>query len=540
MTDTSPFSIPTSMDEASTLLEMLAFRAQATPQTEACLFEDEAITFEELWQEINQVAGYLIKKGLQPTDRVMLIFPNGLEFFSAFYGVMRAGAIAAPIFPASGPERILWIIQHSGARFVIVPSLTPDDILEMYRQAAAMLSVEVCRFDDLLKFNSIEQTTYPSVDPEDVAFLQYTSGSTGNPKGVQLSHRNLMANIRQMIPSAPLTETDVFVSWLPVYHDLGLILMTMCPFYLAAKLVLLPTSLRNMTAWIKAMSEHQATFTAAPDLGYRLALKQIHNPDDYDLSHLKIAINAAEPVRLQTVQDFEAHFNIQTVVMPAYGLAEACVGISAWLPFNGPVRVAANGFISVGRPFQDVELGIINQEGVLQPPGEIGELVFCSPSSTRGYYKNPETTANLFWQDGFIHTGDMAFLDQEGFLYIVARQKNIIKHGGRSFAPIEIEELADSVSQVRYSAAIGVDRGDETGEQIYIFAEAPVEVADAPQVIRAIVKSVHHGLGIRPGRVYLTKPKALPFTYNGKIQHAKLKEDYLTGSLAEQILYPTY
>jgi acyl-CoA synthetase (AMP-forming)/AMP-acid ligase II len=339
-----------------------------------------------------------------------------------------------------------------------------------------------------------------------VAFLQYTSGSTGSSKGVQLSHRNLVANLRQMIAGSQMTDADVIVSWLPVYHDLGLILMTMAPFYLAAKLVLMQTTLTSMGHWLDTIAAHGGTYTAAPDIGYRMVLKQVRDASKYDISTLRVAINAAEPVRVQTVQDFEAKFGIGHVIKPGYGLAEASVGVSFWGLDDKPIKYDDRGFVSIGKPLPDITLKVVNGDAEV-PTGEIGELVFLSPAATRGYFKNPDATEALFWKDDFLHTGDMAYVDDEGDFFIVARSKNMIKQGGRTLAPSEIEELIDRIPKVRYCAAVGIDRGGYAGEQAYVFAETRVKGDDAPALVQEIVRTINEGLGFRRGRVALVKPE---------------------------------
>lgn len=531
------------LTDISTLTEMLAFRAQHTPDQDACTFEGGCLTFRQLWDSVNRVAGFLMQEGVDALDRVVVIMPNSLEFFPAFYGIQRAGGVAVPLFPGSGPQRILKIIMLSNARAVIVPDDTPDMDLAAYRAATRQHDCKVFRFGECDSYQLAETRTFPAVFPEDLAFFQYTSGSTGESKGVQLSHRNLIANLRQMIAASQMTSDDNLVSWLPVYHDLGLILMTMAPFYVGASVILLPTTLTNMNHWLNAITEYRGTYTAAPDIGYRMALKQVKDPSQYDLSSLRIAINAAEPVRASTIEAFESTFNIPNVMKPAYGLAEASVGVTFWGYKPRPVKVDERGFVAVGKAIPDLELKIVRDEEEM-PPGEIGEIVFKSPSATRGYFKNPEATEKLFWREDYLYTGDMGYFDDEGDLFIAARKKNMIKQGGRSLAPREIEEIVDSIPRIRYSAAVGIDRGRQEGEQAYVFAETRLlkDTIDqeAPLLVQEIVRRIYENLGFRPGRVYLVRPHTIPFTYNGKIQHAQLKEAYLNGALKEQLIYPTY
>ena len=523
-----------------TLIEMLATRAREDGDRAAFLFETEPgrgepRTFGEMWRSIERFAALLLDRGLASAGRVVVAVPNGVEFFPAFYGVQRAGGVAVPIFPGSGPERVASIAGLCGARFVVVPSDLAGGELE---RLAAERGLEVLRPAESAGMPRLRKP--PAVASDDVAYIQYTSGSTGNPKGVQLSHGNLLANVEQLIAGFEITPGEVFVSWLPVYHDMGLVLKTMVPFYLGAKLVLLPTSLKNVRWWIDAIERHRGTFTAAPDFAYRLCLRYVRDPGRFDLRSLRLALNAAEPVRGRTLADFEAAFSLTRVMSAGYGLAEATVGVSRWPPGTA-AKVDERGFVSIGRPFPGVEIEI-DGDGV----GEVGEILVRSPANTRGYFANPRETARLRRPDGFLRTGDLGYRDAEGDLFIVGRKKNIIIHGGENVSPQEVEEVVDGTPGVRYSAAVGVDRGRTEGEQVYVFAEVrpTSEAAEGRHRDLAveIVDRFRRRLGFRPGRVVLVKPHAIPLTHNGKLRHARLRERYLDGSLRREgrILFPDY
>lgn len=524
-----------------TLIEMLEHRASHTPEGEAFRFKDHPTSYADLWRETNQVGTFLRRQGVAEGDRVVIIFPNGAEFFSAFYGIQRAGGVSVPIFPGSGDARVLSIFASCAAKAIIVPSDTPDETVEKYRDALRVFGAELYRFNECLTDNPT--FAFPTPEPDDVAFLQYTSGSTGKSKGVMLTHRNLVANLRQMVAATQMTDEDVLVSWLPVYHDLGLILMTMAPFYVGARLILLPTSLLRMAAWLEAITQYKGTITAAPDVGYRQVIRQVREPSKYDITSLRIAISGAEPIRVDTVQTFEKMFGVENVTKPSYGLAEACVGLSFWGLEARPIKVDANGNVAIGDPLPRVEMKVVT-ETAEAAIGEIGEIVFKSPSGTQGYFRNPDATDVLFWGDGYIRTGDLAYRDKDGDVFMIARKKNIIKQSGRTIAPREIEELVEGFAEVRNCAAVGISRGDAVGEQAYVFAELrfPIDSGkvDAPKLARSIVRAIHDQLGFRPGRVYLVKKQTVPYTYNGKIRHADLKQQYLDGELAAQgkIVYP--
>jgi acyl-CoA synthetase (AMP-forming)/AMP-acid ligase II len=541
------------MPGPQTLIELLEGRALAEPDREAFCFEERAISFGDLWRNLERFAGSLLKAGIECGDRVVLTLPNGPEFFAGFYGVQRAGAVAVPLFPDSGAERVFGIARVSGARTVVFPSSLDEADFEEKKGRGAERGLSV-----LTPFSEgppPEAAGFPAIEPADLAYIQYTSGSTGEPKGVQLSHANLLTNMRQLISGMEITENDIFVSWLPAYHDMGLVLMTMVPFFLGARLVLLPASLGQVRRWLTEIDRHRATFTAAPDFAYRLCLRYAGDPRQYDLSSLRVALNAAEPVRSGTIRDFEAAFGLENVMMPGYGLAEATVGVSMSPP-GRPVPVDRRGFVSVGPPFPEIEVEIL-REGRRAQPGEEGEVLVKSPANTRGYWDDPASTAELFSETGFLRTGDIGYLDDEGNLYIVGRQKNIIIQAGRNIAPKEVEEIVDTLPFVRYSAAVGIDRGGSEGEQLYAFVEMregrPKEDgerrgaglpprSELKRRTVSVVQQIRAHLGLRPGRVYLLAPRSIPLTPNGKIRYPELRWLYLNGRLREQgdLLYPDW
>lgn len=508
----------------STLIEMLAHRAGVSADRQAFTFNDVPCTYEELWRGINRFAGSLpIERG----ETILVALPNSAEFFFAFYGIQRAGGIAVPVSPQSGMERLVQLAKLCGAKLIVAPQKFPVE-----EKSVAVVTVEGNVGDG--------RSTFPEIEADDVAFIQYTSGSTGNPKGVVLTHASLLTNIRQMIAGMEITPREVFVSWLPVYHDMGLILKTMTPFYLAAETHLLPTDLRDVRIWIKTLQARRATFTAAPDFAYRLALTRIL-PDEYDLSGLRVALNAAEPVRAATIREFEKRFNLRNVMTAGYGLAEATVGVSMTEPGESP-KMDGRGIVSVGKPFPDVEVKIMKGRKRL-PAGEAGEIMIRSAANCKGYYKNPKETQHLF-REGFIASGDIGYLDHDGQLYILGRKKNIIKYLGQTIAAQEMEEIVDAIPGVRFSAALGVDRGRLEGEQVHLFAE--MRKALSAEMFEAltiqIVETVHSRIGVRPARVIWLKRHGIPRTYNGKVQHSMLRDQYLSGELKGKglILYPDY
>ncbi len=530
-----------STSDAVTLTEMLRIRAAETPELPAFHWEDQVCSFRDLWNSANRFAAGLSARGLGPGDRVVLTLPNGPEFFFAFYGTQLAGGIPVPLFPGSGAPRILAMARRCGARAIAVPSPLADSRRRELAEEGSPPHLPIISFSETPEPASVVE--FPAT-PGDVAFIQYTSGSTGIPKGVMLTHRCLLTNIRQLIEGMQITRLDRFVSWLPVYHDMGLILKTMVPFYLAAELFLLPTSLTNVRVWLESIQRNRGTLTAAPDFAYRLCMRYIRDPDSFDLSSLRIALNAAEPVRLSTIRDFERAFHLRHVMVPGYGLAEATVGVCTWKP-GTPVMADERGIVACGVPFRDIDVRIVEQEEPVGSGG-IGEIMIHSPANTPGYFESPQETSQLFWRGDYIRTGDLGYMDSGGRLFVTGRLKNIIKHAGETIFPQEIEEIVERRPDVRRAAALGIDKGGAEGEQLFVFAEfrkggssSEDELYDvAVEVVQAIMQQ----FGIKPGRVYLLKPHVIPLTHNGKIRHAGLKERYLSGGLLQsgEIIFPRY
>jgi acyl-CoA synthetase (AMP-forming)/AMP-acid ligase II len=523
----------------STLVELLAWRARVSGDRTAYSFKEVPRSFSELWSDVEGFAGAAIERGIESGGRVVLALPNGHDFFTAFYGAQRAAAIAVPVFPGVPAERVVQVAHLCGAKHVVVPSDTPSEVLLRWREKAG--SVRILTALD----RPGGPVALPVAEPDDVAFIQYTSGSTGDPKGVQLSHANLLTNVRQLIAGMEITAADRFVSWLPAYHDMGLIMMTIVPFYLGSPLFLLATSLQDTAVWLDAMTRHRATFTASPDFGYRLCLRQIarseHDADRFDLSSLRVALNAAEPVRAATIDSFHRTFGLENVMVAGYGLAEATVGVSMGKPSKAN-RLDDKGAVSVGYPFPNIDVLILDDEDAVLPAGDVGHIVVRSPAATRGYFQNPRATETLLVAPDTVRTGDIGYVDGDGYVFVLSRAKDVIIHAGQTVYPQEVEEIVNAVDGIRYSAAIGIDHGRVEGEQVTVLAEIrPESVAsDAAKksCIISITTGVHERFGFRPARVHLVAPRTIPLTHNGKMRRVELKKRYVDGVLAEAFLYP--
>jgi acyl-CoA synthetase (AMP-forming)/AMP-acid ligase II len=527
------------------LLHVLEDRALREPGKPAFIFHSEpATTYGALWRGISGFAQDLLCRGLQRNQLVLIALPNSRRFFSAFYGVQLAGGIAVPVFPGSGIPRLLKLAGLCRAAAIVISRSYDEARKEEMRRGAESAGRRLIVAEEVPR--SFRKIRFPEIQPGDVAMVQFTSGSSGEPKGVRLSQANLVVNLRQMVSGMAITRRDRFVSWLPVYHDMGLILMSMVPFYLGIPLTVLPSGFNYLNTWLRTIEEQRATFTAAPDFAYRMCLRTARNPENFNLSSLRVALNAAEPVRFSTIQRFEERFRLNNVMTPAYGLAESTVGVCSFKP-GKKVKVDRRGFVSVGRPFPGVEMRIL-KNGSPAGTGDIGEIRVKSGANTGGYYGNPRATRALFDKEGFIKTGDLGYVDAEGDYYVVGRKKNIIIQEGINISSREVEEFVDAFPYVRRSAAVGIDRGGPEGEQAYLFLEmnwsrAQQEKAEAgEEFIIDVVERFNNIFGFKPGRVYLLKPRSIPMTFNGKIRYSHLKRIFRDGSLraSGRIIFPAY
>jgi len=356
---------------------------------------------------------------------------------------------------------------------------------------------------------------------------------------VRIRHRDLAINVAQMVEGFEVTARDTFLSWLPLHHDMGLILMSVVPLSSGCALHLLPPGMASIRGWMVEAARRGATFTAAPDFAYRLCLRLSRERDGLDLSRLRVALDAAEPVRASTIEAFERAFGLGPVVTPAYGLAEATVGVTTWTP-GVPIRVDERGAVALGKGFPGVRLRIEGDGAVPLPEGGVGEVLVASPALADGYWGEGPADPGRW-----LRTGDLGHLDEDGNLYVVARAKETIILGGLTLAPREIEETVDRLPFVRRSAAVGIDRGRLEGEQAFVFVELARGTrgdvgGKLAELAAAVVGAVHERLGLRPGRVLLVEPGTLPLTANGKLRYGELRRLYLDGELARggALLFP--
>jgi acyl-CoA synthetase (AMP-forming)/AMP-acid ligase II len=529
---------------ATTLSEVMRRRAALTPDTQYFSLFDEVVTYGRLWAQSARYAAGLAAAGLRASDKVCLIYPTCAEFFYTFFGALRLGAVPVPLYPTLGVEATASVFRDSEAVAVVT--------IGWFRQGVDASVALAPNVRMVLEPNELDADGAPPADhvakETDLCFLQYTSGSTGHPRGVMLTHANVVATTKFMAEAAGITAEDRVVSWLPLYHDMGLIGCAFTPPLTATPIWLLPPDLRNPRPWLETITKIRATFTVSPDFGYRNCVRNVRDTSELDLSSLKSALSGAEPVRTSTIEAFESHFGIKRIISPCYGLAEATLAVAIW-PRGVPLRYDTSGrWLSVGLPCPGVSVRIAEPlrdggglDTIVLAPDTEGEVCVKSPGVMKGYHNNPDATTRVLSPDGWLRTGDLGFLDSEGFLYITGRLKDLIILGGRNLLPADVEEVVDQITSVRYSAAVGIDSERTGSQRLYVVAEARDPAAPPesgwPGLTREIVHRVHRAVGHRPARVLVVTPSTIPKTSSGKIQRSRLGDMITTGELRERIVH---
>jgi 1-acyl-sn-glycerol-3-phosphate acyltransferase len=553
-----------------TLQESLWRHARLDPdRTHVFLREEdgreEAITYGGLEREAAAVASGLTERGVRPGDAVSLMLPTGLDFLRSFFGILMARAVPVPIYPPVRLDRLeeyaarqAGILADAGARLLVT--------IGRARPVASLLRPGVPSLTEVLTADELAIADAAPIEPEgeaaDAAFIQYTSGSTGQPKGVLLTHENLLANIRAIGEGLEVEPTDVGVSWLPLYHDMGLIGSWLFCLHQGIPITLLPPTafLARPERWLWAIHQRRATLSAAPNFAYELCARRI--PDEalegLDLSSWRAALNGAEPVSPGTVERFTRRFASfgfrRESLTPAYGLAESSVALAlpptgrgthfdrvARRPFQDEGRAeraesndpSALAFVSAGRALPGHEVRIVDDDGGDVPERVVGRLVFRGPSMTSGYYRKPEATAAITLPGGWLDSGDLGYW-ADGDLHIAGRRKDLIIKGGRNLVPQEIEEVAAEVDGIRRGCvvAFGVEHPESGTESLVVVAETRLSDPAAHERLEgAVTERVAAAVDIPPDRVVLAPPGAVLKTSSGKVRRAATRERFLSGAL---------
>ena len=566
-----PIALPETVEpkHVSTLLEALEahVRTQSSrPHIRLWVRDqdEQIITYGDLDHGARRAAAGLIDFGLLPGDRIAIMLPTSNDFFYAFFGVLMAGGIPVPIYPPFRRAQIedhlrrqAGILHNAQARLLIT-----DDEIRPLSVILMGLSEDLLAVTTITELSRNEEIDAPiPASPDTTALIQYTSGSTGDPKGVALSHANLLANIRAMGETIEASSRDVFVSWLPLYHDMGLIGAWLgCLYYGAPTAIMPPLAfLANPGRWLWSIHRHRATLSAAPNFAFELCLKGARDEDlrGLDLSSLRMVVNGAEAVSPKTIERFTGRFRAfgfrPEAMAPVYGLAENSVGL-AFPPVGRPpivdrvqrsaltvdgeaIAVTSNDmtaleFVACGRPLPGHQIRIVDETGREVADRHEGRLQFRGPSATKGYFRNPEKTLSLFDGD-WLNSGDLAYV-ADGDVYLTGRVKDMIIRAGRHIYPHELEEAVGRIEGVRKGCVVAfAGRDERTGtERLILMAETRFtqDLAKAQLRERILCASLEL-LETPPDEILLVAPHTVPKTSSGKIRRSSARALYESGTI---------
>ena len=565
----------------TSLVDTLRWRASDQPHKLAYRFledgeyDEVSITYEELDRRARSI-GAILQASTKAGDRALLLLPAGLDFIAAYLGCLYAKVIAIPV-PPPHPARLekslattLRIAADATAAVALLSSSLFDAIKFQNATSDQFSGMKLLVTDRDDRNDWADKWRQPEIDKNDIAFLQYTSGSTSAPKGVMISHSNLLHNLGLIEASFKLSSKSHTVFWLPPYHDMGLIGGIMQALYTGYPVTLIPPLmfLQRPVRWLQAITRFQATTSGGPNFAYELCLRKIkpEQREQLDLSSWDLAFNGAEPINPKTLDQFAEYFAPcgfrREAFFPCYGLAEATLMVVGGPKTRLPVLQnlvkseleenkailapespeGTRTLVSCGQNIGKQKIRIVDIE-TLNPcgPDQIGEIWLSGPSVAGGYWNKPLETESTFGaqlsdsgEGPFLRTGDLGFI-KEGELYITGRLKNLIIIDGKNHYPQDIERTVEAAHPAIRPAGCAVFSIENSGsEQVIVLAEVQHKlVADTTELLKAIRKAVAEQHELPVYDIQLSLPGSIPRTTSGKIRHFLCRKNYLSGTLKE-------
>ena len=522
--------------------------------------------FSELCDQAERRAADLHARGMKKGDRLAIVVPDPDEFVLSFLGAVMGGIVPVPIYPQlsfknveSYHDTVAHIANASGASMLLTTATTKpyvDPVLPRVSSLKSIVTVDEIGKEDNGKVDV-------TIDPEDLAFLQFTSGSTSRPKGVVVTHRNLAWNSESFMIHGLEKDSsfDKGVSWLPLFHDMGLIGFVIGPLFTNIPVVFMPTAsfVRNPRIWLDKIHQHRGTITYAPNFAYALVTKRVKEKDlgELDLSCLRRAGCGAEPIQAKTLHEFAeklrpAKFDARAF-LPSYGMAEATLAITFVPAFSG-VRsdvvekagleggvakpatagdvAASQSLVNCGHAFPEHEIAIVDDAGKRLADRQVGQIISRGPSISQGYYLEPELTRESFkaGPDGatWLYSGDLGYMI-DGEVFICGRLKDMVIVRGRNFYPSDIEWVVSEMPGVRRGNVVAFSADIDGEEQLVIAAEGTQ--AEAEGLRTAIAQKIVADFALAPHEVVIVPQGTLPRTSSGKPQRRKTRQLYLDGTL---------
>jgi len=531
------------------------------------IHQENSYSYADILEGAKAVARHFLKMGIPSKSRVIIILPTCVEFQYCFYGAMLAGCIPVPVAPVSfGTQdaeyynnRLSSVINNSDCHHII--SFERDINTLTDRLGFKPVDINFTCLEHI-EFTSSDGFDYCRPQLDDICFIQYTSGSTGSePKGVPLTHRNVLANLEGMGAAQDMGPSDKIVSWMPLYHDMGLLgAMLLSVHYSLKKLILIaPIMIARPIIWLKYITDHQMTLTLGNNFSYRLCVKKISDKDTstLNLESLRLAFNGSEPIDVGVIEEFNAKFGPvgfkKAAMMPCYGLAEATLGVtfspvleepkilevdSGQLSYGSTVKPILSKdalqntvkLVALGSPLFCLQVKILDYQGKTLPDMVVGKIYISGDSVMNGYYVDGGYDRSRFEGDWFF-TGDLGFL-YDGNLYFTGREKELIIIRGENYSAIDIENVVNSTENIDFDYnSIACSINMDHGESLAILIETKETLQEKLQSLMDVVQlRLLECMGIKASRISIVPPKSIPLTLNGKIRRRECSNFFRADS----------
>ncbi|MGV6808428.1 MAG: condensation domain-containing protein [bacterium] len=575
----------------NTLVDLLKYRVQHQAQKMAYTFlrdgeiPETTYHFAELDRQARMIAAHL-QQTMPMGSRALLLYPNGVEYIAAFFGCLYAGVIAVPVYPPRrnrSDRRLKSIAEDTNPRIILTTSEIKKRIENKKQlQFVPELKTYTWLATDELADSLADAWQAPAINGETLAFLQYTSGSTGQPKGVMVSHANLLQNLFELSHTFDFTQESIMVTWLPIFHDMGLIYGVLGPLYSGHSCyIMMPAAfLQKPFRWLKALSDFKGTHTSAPNFAYDLCVQRAQQEQWHDLaldlSQWRVAMNGAEPVRKETLSRFQQTFAPygfrESALCPGYGLAEATLMLSA---INAPdhwhcLSINADALsrdqinilpevlnttetgksiqaMSCGTSEPDVTLRIVHPQTKRRCLShQVGEIWAKGASIAKGYWQNPQATAETFQarilddsdSDVYMRTGDLGFIHNNE-LYITGRLKDVIVIRGANYYPNDIEQTVEQshhALSASGAAAFAITVKGDT--QLVVMQEVKRTALKSfvlDEVVQAVREAVAEQHALSLSALILIKPATLPKTSSGKVQRSACRQAFIDKAIDKEV-----
>ena len=563
-------------NEPSNLVDAVRGWSEETPDARAFTFltdgdiEEQPMTFAELDTRARAIAA-LLQSDTAPGERALLVFPAGLEYITAFLGCLYASVVPVPTYPprrTQGVAKLEGIAADCEPKLALTSTRLREDLSLRFASSIPLGSVRCLDVD--VPIEEAARWRAPSLRAEDLAFLQYTSGSTAEPKGVMVTHGNLMHNERMIAEALETPGDSIGVSWLPVYHDMGLIGNVLQAMFLGGHCVLMSPHafLQRPLRWLDAISRYGATTSGGPNFAYELSAAKVTDEQkrELDLSAWSLAFTGAEPIRAETLERFARAFEPcgfrKEAFYPCYGMAETTLFVSGGKRSAPPVireldadsierhqaiPVAsddskARALVGCGRPWMGQRIAIVDPETMKAlPDGAIGEIWVSGESVARGYWGRPRQTEETFGarlrdsgEGPFLRTGDLGFL-MDGELFVTGRLKDLIIIRGTNHYPQDIEQTLEECHEAIRTAGSAAFSIPVAGEERLVLVceieRAYQRNAELETVVEAVRSAIAQHHQQKPHAIVLIRPGTLSKTSSGKIQRRRCREQFLSGDL---------